>query len=107
RQHEYRYQNEMDDQEADLRQFYRAIRSSHAKVRDLKQGLESSRKVRELYTEQFRAGERTVFELLDSQTSLFSDERDLITNRYQALRSQFRILRAVGMLSQAVYGGGR
>ncbi|MCB1479111.1 MAG: TolC family protein [Tepidamorphaceae bacterium] len=102
RQHEYRYQNEIEDQEADLRQFYRAIRSSHAKVRDLQQGLASSRKVRELYTEQFRAGDRTVFELLDSQTSLFSDERDLITNRYEALRSQFRILRAVGMLSQTV-----
>ena len=28
---------------------------------------------------------------------------DLINNRYDALRSQFRILRAVGMLSQSVH----
>ncbi|MFN0265355.1 TolC family protein [Tepidamorphus sp. 3E244] len=102
-QHQYRYQHEMEDLEADLRQYYRAIDSSRAKARDLKKGLDSSRKVRELYTEQFRAGQRTVFELLDSQSSLFSDESDLINNRYDAVRSQFRILRAIGMLSQSVH----
>ncbi|MCC0015967.1 MAG: TolC family protein [Rhodobiaceae bacterium] len=104
RQFEYRHRQQMDDLEADLRQYYRAISSSKSKVSDLEKGLASSRKVRELYTEQFRAGERTVFELLDSQTSLYSDQRDLISNKYDALRSQFRILHAVGLLSQTVFG---
>lgn len=99
----YRYQDTRIDLEADIRRLYRAIRAANDKVADLEEGLASSRKVRELYTEQFREGGRTLFELLDAQNALFSAIRERTNNRYSRLRAQYQLLRTIGLLGESVY----
>jgi TolC family type I secretion outer membrane protein len=99
----YRYEDTRIDLEADIRRLYRAIQAADEKVADLEEGLKSSRKVRELYTEQFREGGRTLFELLDAQTALFNAIRERTNNRYTRLRAQYQLLKTIGLLGESVY----
>jgi TolC family type I secretion outer membrane protein len=99
----YRYEDRRIDLEADIRRLFRAIQAADDKVADLEEGLKSSRKVRELYTEQFREGGRTLFELLDAQTALFTAIRERTNNRYTRLRAQYQLLKAIGLLGESVY----
>ncbi len=91
--------NEREQIEADIRQAYRAIESAGRKMRLVGQGVESSRKVRELYLEQFKGGKRTIFELLDGQMSYYSIRRTQIENQFEGRRAIFDILRATGDLT--------
>lgn len=102
RQARARYTDGRDQVEADIRQAYRAIASARRKLGDLRSGLRSSREVQSLYAEQFQAGERTIFELLDAQTSLFSAERDLIVSQFSELEAAYSILRSTGRLTSAL-----
>lgn len=106
RQARARYTDGRDQVEADIRQAYRAIASARRKLGDLRDGLRSSREVQSLYTEQFQAGERTIFELLDAQTSLFSAERDLIVSQFSELEAAYSILRSTGRLTSALLNSG-
>lgn len=99
---EMRYINERDDVEADIRQFYRQLDSARSKAANLAEGVASSKKVTELYIEQFTAGKRTVFELLDSQTSLYQAQKELITNQFEERRAIFGILRSMGRLTETI-----
>jgi adhesin transport system outer membrane protein len=99
----YRYQDARIELEADIRRLYRAIKAANDKTADLEEGLTSSRKVRELYTEQFREGGRTLFELLDAQQSLFNAIRERTANRYTRLRAQYQLLKTIGTLGESVY----
>ncbi|MBV6656357.1 MAG: TolC family protein [Devosiaceae bacterium] len=99
RQERARYTDRRDQVEADVRQAYRAIASSRRKLSDLREGLASSREVQALYTEQFQAGERTIFELLDAQNALYSAERELIVSQYSELEAAYAVLRATGRLT--------
>lgn len=102
RQARARYTDGRDQVEADIRQAYRAIASARRKLGDLRDGLRSSREVQSLYTEQFQAGERTIFELLDAQNALFSAERDLIVSQFSELEAAYSILRSTGRLTSAL-----
>lgn len=102
RQARARYTDGRDQVEADIRQAYRAIASARRKLDDLRSGLRSSREVQSLYTEQFQAGERTIFELLDAQNALFSAERDLIVSQFSELEAAYSILRSTGRLTSAL-----
>ncbi|MEM9207048.1 MAG: TolC family protein [Pseudomonadota bacterium] len=99
RQNDMRYRRVREELEANLRQFYRAIKTAQSKTERLQDGVEDSAKVNELYIEQFQAGTRTIFELLDSQTALFTAERELIVNQYAELRALYQIKRATGTLA--------
>ncbi|MCB1508354.1 MAG: TolC family outer membrane protein [Hyphomicrobiaceae bacterium] len=104
RQSRARYTNERDAVEAELEDAYRSITAARVKLDDLREGVRASRQVRELYTEQFRAGERTIFELLDAQNSLFSAERELITNQFSELQAAYSALRGIGRLTATIVG---
>jgi outer membrane protein, adhesin transport system len=95
-------QNEDEQTSADIRQAYRAVDSARRKERLVSEGVRTSRKVQELYLEQFKAGRRTVFELLDSQMSSFTVRRSEIESRYEAQRATFDILRNTGRLAEAM-----
>ena len=95
-------QNEDEQTTADIRQAYRAVDSARRKERLVGEGVRTSRKVQELYLEQFKAGRRTVFELLDSQMSSFTVRRSEIESRYEAQRATFDILRNTGRLAEAM-----
>ncbi len=95
-------QNEEEQTSADIRQAYRAVDSALRKERLVGEGVTTSAKVMELYLEQFKAGRRTVFELLDSQMSSFTVRRSQIESRYEGQRATFEILRHSGRLAEAM-----
>lgn len=49
--------------------------------------------------EEFKAGFRTVIDLLESQNQLFSAETDLVRDRYELISSQYQLLHTIGMLT--------
>jgi TolC family type I secretion outer membrane protein len=104
RQNEAKLRDQEDEIEADIRQFYRAISSARAKYASLGEGVDASRKVVGLYVEQFRNGQRTLFELLDAQTALMSARRSLIEAQYSERRAVYGILRSVGRLTPTIVG---
>jgi adhesin transport system outer membrane protein len=104
RQVRARYMDRRDDFETEIRQAYRSADAARRKFSALKEGADDSAKVLELYTEQFKAGERTIFELLDAQSSLYLAKRDLTTAQYDELRSRYQILRSAGRLTTTLIG---
>ncbi len=94
--------NEDEQTSADIRQAYRAVDSARRKGRLVQEGVATAAKVQELYLEQFKAGRRTVFELLDSQMSSFTVRRSAIESRFEAERAIFEILRNSGKLAEAM-----
>jgi adhesin transport system outer membrane protein len=106
RQARARYTDTRDQVEADIRQAYRAIASARRKLGDLRSGLQSSRQVQSLYTEQFQAGERTIFELLDAQNALFSAEQELILSQFSELEAAYSVLRSTGRLTSTILNQG-
>lgn len=97
-----KYIAERDNVEADLRQYYRAISASRRKLDTLREGVAASKKVKELYTQQFQAGKRTLFEVLDSQMQYYTAQRDGIVNQYEELRGIYGILRSLSRLSETI-----
>jgi TolC family type I secretion outer membrane protein len=94
--------NEREQIEADIRQAYRSIDSAARKMRLVAEGVESAKRVRQLYLEQFKGGKRTVFELLDGQMSYYSIRRSQIENQFEGRRAMFDILKATGDLTVAL-----
>lgn len=99
-QEQQRYDFDRDEAEADLRQFFNAIEAARGKSRSLAEGVDASAKARELYTEQFRGGKRTLFELLDIQTAYFSASRNQIMNFFEEQRSVYSVLKTLGIFTQ-------
>ncbi len=102
---EFSLLNEREQLEQNIRQAYRSIDSSRSKLRLVQSGVSSARKVRELYLEQFKGGKRTVFELLDSQMSLFTVRRNQIESQFESRRAAYEIFRATGTLTQILASG--
>ncbi len=98
----HQLRNEDEQTSADIRQAYRAVDSARRKGRLVQEGVATAAKVQELYLEQFKAGRRTVFELLDSQMSSFTVRRSAIESRFEAERAIFEILRNSGKLAEAM-----
>lgn len=99
-QEQQRYDFDRDEAEADLRQFFNAIEAARGKAQSLAEGVDASAKARELYTEQFRGGRRTLFELLDIQTAYFSANRNQIMNTFEEQRSVYAVLKSLGLFTQ-------
>jgi adhesin transport system outer membrane protein len=89
---------------ADVRQAYRAIESAERKTKLVAEGVESSRRVRDLYTEQFGAGKRTIFELLDGQMAFYTARRSQIETSFEAVRARADVLKAMGDLTVELAG---
>lgn len=94
--------NEREQIEADIRQAYRSIDSAARKMRLVAEGVESAKRVKQLYLEQFKGGKRTVFELLDGQMSYYTIRRSQIENQFEGRRAMFDILKATGDLTVAL-----
>lgn len=98
------YDNDRDQAEADLRKYYTTIESARSKTQSLQEGVDASEKARDLYTDQFSAGKRTLFELLDIQTSYFNAKRSAILNMFEERRAVYGVLQALGILVPSVDG---
>lgn len=82
----------------EMRSNLQTLRSSREKIGILKESRAAARKVVELYSDQFKFGNRTLFELLDAQADLYSTETDFITNKFDAGTASFNNLRLRGGL---------
>lgn len=99
--------NEREQFEADIRQGYRAIESAGRKGSLLADGVTSAKRVRELYLEQFKAGKRTIFELLDGQMAHYTARRAQIESQFEITKAVIDILRATGDLTPTLSAGGK
>ncbi len=103
-QEEQHYTNDRDQAEADIRKFYTTIEAARSKTQSLQEGVDASAKARDLYTEQFSGGKRTLFELLDIQASYFNAERAAILNMFEERRAMYSVLQTLGLFVPAVNG---
>ncbi len=103
-QEEQRYTNDRDQAEADLRKFYTTIESARSKTKSLQDGIDASAKARDLYTEQFSGGKRTLFELLDIQTAFFNAQRAGIVNMFEERRAMYSVLQTLGLFVSSTNG---
>lgn len=105
----------IDEAEARHRKLYRellqqmeqnnqALSTGQEKTAFLEQQLAASNKAMNLYQQQFEAGERSAFELLDAQKDSHRAKGELINHRYEAAASVYRNLRLKGSLTEILAG---
>jgi adhesin transport system outer membrane protein len=95
---DFRTLDEKEGIELNLRRFYQALTANRIKERSAIQGIATAEKANTLYLEQFKAGKRTVFEVLDSRMVVFTMQKNATSGKYEQLRAAYGILRNTGQL---------
>ena len=85
-----------------LRRFYLTLAASRTKRDAATRGLATANSANALYIEQFKAGKRTVFEVLDSNMMIFTMHRTRVGGEYEELRSIYGIMRNTGRLCENI-----
>jgi TolC family type I secretion outer membrane protein len=98
READYELERRRREVEQDLRIDFNALEAARTKTATIESEIASSEKVAQLYTQQFREGRRTVFDLLDSQQALFDARANLVTNGTAKQLAEFRVLQKLGGL---------
>jgi len=99
---DYNELDQMETLELNIRRFYETLNADRLKQKSTELGVATAEKVNQSYLEQFKAGKRTVFEVLDSYTSIFTMRKNKIEGQYEAMRSQYGILRNLGRLNKTL-----
>jgi outer membrane protein, adhesin transport system len=102
RANDFRLLDEKEGIELNLRRFYQALSANRAKQNAAIQGTATAQKANSLYLEQFKAGKRTVFEVLDSRMVVFTMQKNAVNGKYEQLRAAYGILRNEGQLVETV-----
>ena len=95
---DFRTLDEKESIELNLRRFYQALSANRIKETAALQGTATAQKANSLYLEQFKAGKRTVFEVLDSRMVVFTMQKNAVNGKYEQLRAAYGILRTMGRL---------
>lgn len=82
-----------------------ALRTSREKTGFLSDSVQAARNVINVYEEQFKAGKRTPFEMLDAQRDLYRAEQDAINHRYETAITRYKNLRIQGKLADHLASG--
>jgi outer membrane protein, adhesin transport system len=98
RANDFRALDEKESIELNLKRFYQALSANKSKESAALQGNSTAQRAHALYLEQFKAGKRTVFEVLDSRMVVFTMQKNAVDARYEQLRSAYGILRNIGRL---------
>jgi outer membrane protein, adhesin transport system len=98
RANDFRTLDEKESIELNLKRFYQALSANRIKENAAVQGVSTAQKAYSLYMEQFKAGKRTVFEVLDSRMVVFTMYKNSINAKYEQLRASYGILRNMGRL---------
>ena len=101
-ENDYSELDQIETLELNIRRFYETLAADRAKRESAERGVATANKVNAAYTEQFKAGKRTIFEVLDSFTSIFAMKKNRINGEYEALRSQYGVLRNLGRLNKTL-----
>jgi adhesin transport system outer membrane protein len=97
----FRAVDERESIELNLKRYYQALSANHIKETAAVQGVSAAEKANSLYLEQFNAGKRTVFEVLDSRMVIFTMRKNAANAKYEQLRAAYGILRNMGRLVEA------
>jgi adhesin transport system outer membrane protein len=95
---DFRALDEKESIELNLKRFYQALSANKSKETAALQGTSTAQRAHGLYMEQFKAGKRTVFEVLDSRMVVFTMQKNAVDARYEQMRSAYGILRNIGRL---------
>jgi len=68
----------------------------------IKQNVIASKKTQVAYEEQFKLGQRSLLDLLDTENELFEARRDFLNTEFSEIAAQYRILNAMGLLVDAL-----
>ena len=98
RANDFRSLDEKESIELNLRRFYQAMSANRTKETAALQGISIAQKAHQLYLEQFKAGKRTVFEVLDSRMVVFTMHKNSLNAKYEQQRAAYGILRNMGRL---------
>ena len=101
RANDFKTLDERETIELNLRRFYQALTSNKIKESAALQGTATAQKANSLYLEQFKAGKRTVFEVLDSRMVVFTMQKNAVNGKYEQMRAGYGILRNMGKLVEA------
>ncbi|MFE8583481.1 TolC family protein [Sphingomonas sp. NCPPB 2930] len=93
------------DVEQDLRVDFQSLKAANEKMTTIESQIDAAQKVVTLYREQFRSGQRSVFDLLDSQQALFQAKQNQLSNYTQKQVSGLRVLQKMAELFRFVGGG--
>lgn len=94
----YEFEKKRREVEQNIRNDFTAIDASRAKVNTIREQVGAAKEVVRLYEQQFRAGDRTAFDLLDAQQALIGAKLEQILNSYQETRAGFRVMQQLGNL---------
>ncbi|MEM7778285.1 MAG: TolC family protein [Pseudomonadota bacterium] len=100
---EQRLRRTRKEVEEDIRNNLRNNDTGRNKSSSLNERVAAASKVLELYIEQFKGGERTLFEVLDGQADLFSAQTERSANRYTTILTNYRTLATRGLLLKALF----
>ncbi len=81
-----------------IRLAWAALEATAAQLPLLERQVESAKATREAYAKQFNIGERTLLDLLNSETEVFQARQSVIDTRAENLLAQYRLLEAMGAL---------
>ncbi|MEO0410685.1 MAG: TolC family outer membrane protein [Pseudomonadota bacterium] len=98
----FEFEKQRREVEQNIRNDFTAIDASRAKVDTIRDQVDAAKEVVRLYEEQFRAGDRTAFDLLDAQQALINAKLEQVLNSYQENRAAFRVLQQLGSLYYAL-----
>ena len=84
--------------EENLRLSWNALMNARARLTDLRAQVKSAEEVRDSYREQFTLGQRTLLDLLDSESELFDARTQLLTGEYTEKFGVYRVLGATSRL---------
>ena len=95
---DFRTLDERESIELNLKRLYQALSANRIKETAAIEGMATAKKANSLYLEQFKAGKRTVFEVLDSRMVVFTMQKNSIGAHFEQLRAAYGILRNMGRL---------
>ncbi len=79
---------------------WNAYQSSEKRAAFLRKYVAATIKTRDAYEQQFRIGERTLLDLLNTENEIFSAHSENIKNKYENILAKYRVIDSMGILLQ-------
>jgi len=94
----YRYRRATDQMEQEIRDSARILQTAKQKRASIADRIKSGTEVVKLYIQQYEAGQRSMFEVLDAQQELFAAKSEQITGDFDVMRASYRAVKLNGHL---------
>ncbi len=91
------------DVEEAVRLAWDAREQEQQRLQHLELQLGTTNKLVDAYTEQFKVGERSLLDLLDTQNTRVNSQIEVVTSRYTVLFADYRLLAASGRLLHSLH----